>query len=132
MIGLAWRNIWRQARRSLITVSAMAFGAAICMPMMAFMEGMFATMFDVAVTQQTGHVRVEHPEYPVTNSMFDTMPNAGSTLAALEGLPPASAFADTRTQFCLSECSATTCDFPVCAKCTQCANTTFSMWIIAL
>lgn len=91
MIGLAWRNIWRQARRSLITVSAMAFGAAICMPMMAFMEGMFATMFDVAVTQQTGHVRVEHPEYPVTNSMFDTMPNAGSTLAALEGLPGASA-----------------------------------------
>lgn len=91
MLALAWRNIWRQTRRSLITVSAMAFGAAICMPMMAFMDGMFATMFDVAVTQQIGHVRVEHPSYSETNSMFDTLPNAAETLEKLEALPEASA-----------------------------------------
>ena len=91
MVGLAWRNIWRQTRRSLITISAMAFGAAVCMPMMAFMDGVYATMFDVAVTQQTGHVRVEHPDYPKTNSMFDTLDGAGDTLKALEALPGASA-----------------------------------------
>ena len=91
MLALAWRNIWRQTRRSFITISAMAFGAAVCMPMMAFMDGVYATMFDVAVTQQTGHVRVEHPDYPKTNSMFDSVGDARATLTALEGIPGASA-----------------------------------------
>jgi len=91
VFALAWRNIWRQTRRSFITIMAMACGAAVCMPMMSFMDGMFATMFDVAVTQQSGHVRVENPEYPETNSMFDTMTDAESKLQALEKLPDAAA-----------------------------------------
>jgi ABC-type lipoprotein release transport system permease subunit len=91
VLALAWRNIWRQTRRSLITIMAMAFGAAVCMPMMSFMDGMFATMFDVAVTQQAGHIRVEHPDYPTTNSMFDTMEDAEQKLTSLEALPDASA-----------------------------------------
>ena len=91
MIALAWRNIWRHTRRSLITVAAMSLGAAMCMPMMAMMEGMFSTMFDVAITQQTGHVRVEHPDYPETLSMFDTLQGAESMLVDLEALPESAA-----------------------------------------
>lgn len=87
MIALAWRNIWRQTRRSLITVAAMSLGAAMCMPMMAMFEGMFSMMFDVAVTQQTGHVRIEHPDYPETQSMFDTLQGAEAMLLELESLP---------------------------------------------
>jgi putative ABC transport system permease protein len=91
LIALAWRNIWRHTRRSLITVAAMSLGAAMCMPMMAMMEGMFSTMFDVAITQQTGHVRVEHPDYPETLSMFDTLQGAESMLVDLEALPESAA-----------------------------------------
>ena len=91
MIALAWRNIWRHTRRSLITVAAMSLGAAMCMPMMAMMEGMFSTMFDVAITQQSGHVRVEHPDYPETLSMFDTLQGAESMLGDLEALPESAA-----------------------------------------
>jgi len=91
VLALAWRNIWRHTRRSLITVAAMALGAALCMPMMAFMDGMFEAIFDVAVTQSAGHVRVEHPDYPETRSMFDALEGADETIAALDALPEAKA-----------------------------------------
>ncbi|MED5373015.1 MAG: FtsX-like permease family protein [Myxococcota bacterium] len=87
MFALAWRNIWRHSRRSAITVAAMSLGAAICMVMMAFTDGMFATMFDVAVTQTSGHVRVENPAYVETRSMFDSLPDAQEKLETLQALP---------------------------------------------
>ena len=36
-------------------------------------------------------MRVEHPDYPKTNSMFDSVGDARATLTALEGIPGASA-----------------------------------------
>lgn len=93
MLVLAWRNIWRHTRRSLITVAAMSLGCAVCMSMMAFSDGMFATMFDVIVTQSLGHVRVENPAFPETRSLYDSVPDAQAKLDAIQELPGVSGVA---------------------------------------
>ena len=76
LFAVAWRNLWRQSRRSLITASAMAIGVAMCMSMIAFMDGMYGQMFDVLVGQKLGHVQMHHPDYPGRNLLHDTMPES--------------------------------------------------------
>jgi ABC-type lipoprotein release transport system permease subunit len=77
---LAWRNLWRHGRRSLITASAMAVAVALCMAMLAFNDGMYAKLFDVMVEQQLGHLQIHHPAYPTARKLFDTVPDAASTM----------------------------------------------------
>jgi len=84
---LAWRNLWRHKRRSLITAFAMAIAVALCMAMTAFSDGMGNKMFEVMVEQQLGHVQVHHPDYPTGRKMYDTVPEAAATLQALHALP---------------------------------------------
>ncbi|MEZ4321998.1 MAG: FtsX-like permease family protein [Myxococcota bacterium] len=87
LVRLAWRNLWRHKRRSLITAFAMAIAVALCMAVTAFTDGMSATMFDVMVEQQLGHLQVHHPAYPTSRRMYDTVPEADATLGSIRALP---------------------------------------------
>ena len=87
LVSVAWRNLWRHRRRSLITAGGMAVGVALCMGMIAFMDGMFADMFRVLVEQQLGHVQIHHPDYPGKRQVYDTLDDATATVAALDALP---------------------------------------------
>ena len=55
LFSIAWRNLWRHRRRSLITATGMGIGVAICMAMIALMDGMNAQIFDVLATQPQTH-----------------------------------------------------------------------------
>jgi ABC-type lipoprotein release transport system permease subunit len=73
ILRLAWRNIWRHTRRTLITAFAMSIGVAFLMAMLALMEGMFDKMFDALVVTQTGHMQIHHPEYPKKRALYSTL-----------------------------------------------------------
>ena len=87
LIRIAWRNLWRQRRRTALTVSAMAVGISMCMAMFAIIDGVYARMFDVLVAQALGHVQIHHAAWPAEQQLYDTVPNARSTVDALEGTP---------------------------------------------
>lgn len=87
LFQLAWRNLWRQGRRTLITATAMSVAVSMCMAMMALQDGMFVTMFNVMVEQQLGHLQVHHPDYPTGRKPYDTVPNAIATRDRIEALP---------------------------------------------
>ncbi|MDP6932805.1 MAG: ABC transporter permease [Myxococcota bacterium] len=91
LVAVAWRNLWRQRRRSLVTAGAMALGMAMCMGVIAFQDGMYEEMRSVMVDQQLGHLQVHHPDYPSRRILFDTLPEGDALLGRLE--------ADTQVEF---------------------------------
>jgi putative ABC transport system permease protein len=84
---VAWRSLLRQRRRTLITASAMAVGVAMVMGMLAYVDGMFALMFDKMVGQSMGHVQIHHPAYPDKHELYDTVGDATNLLAAIDATP---------------------------------------------
>ncbi len=87
LMRLAWRNIWRQKRRTLITTVAMAAGLAFCLAMVCLVDGTYVQMFDDVVTQTVGHAQVHHPDYPKKRAVWATIPQAEALLEELEALP---------------------------------------------
>ncbi len=87
LFTVAWRNLWRHRRRSLITAAAMGVGMALVLFVIALTDGMYAQMFDVMVTQNLGHVQVHHADYPERQRMYDTVDVADGALAKLESTP---------------------------------------------
>ncbi len=101
LAGVAWRNLWRHRRRSLITAGAMAVAVAMCMAMMSITDGMFAKIFDVMVEQQLGHVQVHHPDYPETKALYDALPGATELISQVESTAGTTAVAPTLNGFAL-------------------------------
>ena len=69
MLRLAWRNVWRNGRRSLINVAAMGFGLAAIMFGQSMMRSLQYQLVEKATGSFTGHVRiqrrdVDEPKFP--------------------------------------------------------------------
>ncbi len=62
-IKLAWRNIWRNKRRTLITVASIFFGVLLSTFMTSMQEGTYSKMIDNVVGFYSGYIQVHHPEY---------------------------------------------------------------------
>lgn len=62
-VKMAWRNIWRHPRRTLLTVSAIAFASAILVFMLSFQFGTYETMINSSVKISTGHLQVQAKGY---------------------------------------------------------------------
>lgn len=60
---LAWRSIWRNRRRTLITVLSIGFGLACTVFFIAIGEGVYAQLIDQVVRMQAGHITLENPGY---------------------------------------------------------------------
>ncbi len=87
LMRLAWRNVWRQKRRTLITTVAMAAGLAFCLAMVCLVDGVYIQMFDDVVTKTIGHAQLHHPDYPKKRAVYETIPDAEALLSELEALP---------------------------------------------
>ncbi len=59
MLRLAWRNVWRNRRRSLINVAAMGFGLAAIMFGQSMMRSLQGQLIKKATGSITGHVRIQ-------------------------------------------------------------------------
>lgn len=58
LIKLAWRNLWRNHKRTLITSGAISFGGIVLIFSFAFFKGMHIQMLDTATKTYIGHVQI--------------------------------------------------------------------------
>ncbi len=65
LIRLAWRNIGRGWRRSLVVLSSIAIGLAACLILVAWTKGTMFQMADNAIRTQLSHVAVQRAGFQV-------------------------------------------------------------------
>ena len=82
-ITVAWRNIVRNKRRSLITGLAMAISVSLCMAMIGINDGFYQAFYDVMVTHRLGHIQIRHPDFAKSQSLYDTLDNTDELLQTL-------------------------------------------------
>ena len=63
IMTLAWRNLWRNHRRTMIMVAAISIGAWAMIFMTSLMRGMVNDMLRDGVRALPGHVQVHNPAY---------------------------------------------------------------------
>ncbi len=62
-LKIAWRNLWRNKKRTLITVSMITLSVALAVFMRSFQEGSYSKMIENAVGKYTGYVQVHNKDY---------------------------------------------------------------------
>lgn len=72
LLTLALRNIWRNRRRSLLTLSAMVVSSSLLILALGIFSGMLRDMLVSATEQYYGHVLVSRSGYQQERDMFAT------------------------------------------------------------
>jgi putative ABC transport system permease protein len=62
-LKLAWRNIWRNSRRSYITISSVIMAVLLATIMGSMQQGQYDQMLNNTVGTYVGHLQVQSPEY---------------------------------------------------------------------
>lgn len=73
LIALAWRNLWRNKRRTMVILFAIVLGVWAMIFTAAFMRGMSLQIIDDTVENLTGHIQIHKPGYlddPVVEHSF--------------------------------------------------------------
>jgi ABC-type lipoprotein release transport system permease subunit len=73
LIALAWRNLWRQRRRTILTLISIAFGGFLAVLMTAMQDRSFADFIDTAARLGSGHVTLQHPDYQDRPTLTNTV-----------------------------------------------------------
>ncbi|BAX79745.1 ABC transporter permease [Labilibaculum antarcticum] len=71
-LKLAWRNLWRNRRRTLITVASIFFGVMLSAYMTSMQEGSYTKMVDIVVKFYSGYMQVHHEDYWENKSINNT------------------------------------------------------------
>ncbi|MES0350679.1 MAG: FtsX-like permease family protein [Desulfobacteria bacterium] len=91
-VKMAWRNIWRNPRRSILTMTAIAFACLLLVFMLSFQFGSYDTMINSAVKIHTGHLQVQAEGYQDKRTMRLVVPDPGAIGSILEQTPGIDAY----------------------------------------
>ena len=68
--AVAWRNLWRNRRRTWLTAGGIAFAVVLIVFAMSFQHGTYGQMIDNATTLLSGHLQIQNRDY-VNDTRFE-------------------------------------------------------------
>lgn len=74
LLTLAWRNIWRNKKRSSIIIAAIAVGLACGLFSSAAMFGMWDSMINTTIDRDLGHFQIHTKSFEDEKLITDTIP----------------------------------------------------------
>ena len=86
---LAWRNMWRSRRRTLITISSIFFAVIFAILMRVMMVGIFDRMISDTVKMSCGYIQIHHTGFwdnRSVDSAFEENPKLTSVLNNQKGV----------------------------------------------
>jgi ABC-type lipoprotein release transport system permease subunit len=84
---MAWRNIWRNTRRTILTICAIAFASLLLVFMLSFQFGSYETMINTSVKIQTGHLQIQAKEYQEKKDIRLVVASPAKLVPILESIP---------------------------------------------
>lgn len=98
LIKMAWRNLWRNSRRTLLTISSITIGLMAIVFLFGFMDGMSAQTLENNIRGHTGHIKIYPKGYQDAPSvskritdpeemmdLLSEIPHIASSLPRIEG-----------------------------------------------
>jgi ABC-type lipoprotein release transport system permease subunit len=87
LVKTAWRNLFRQPRRTGVTLSAMAVSLSLAIPTYGLTEGLMAEMFRGATGMDLGHIQIHDPAYPRGRALQSALEDPERLLGLLRVTP---------------------------------------------
>jgi len=82
VLRLAWRNLWRNFRRTTIMLAAVVVGVWAMIFMIALMRGMVDDMLLDGIRSLPGHVQIHHPNFRDDPTVNNLLPSPDEDLIA--------------------------------------------------
>ena len=89
---MAWRNIWRNPRRTILTICAITFASVLLVFMLSFQFGSYETMINTSVKISTGHLQVQAAKYHEKKSIRFVIPDPLAVADILDQIPEVAAY----------------------------------------
>lgn len=72
-VSLAWRNLWRNKRRTLIAAASVFFAVILALLMRSMQTGYYDYMIDSSVRMYTGYIQIQGNDYLEKRSLEESM-----------------------------------------------------------
>jgi putative ABC transport system permease protein len=86
LFALTWKNIWRNKTRSAIIIAAIALGLLGGLLASSVSFGMGDQMIAAAIGSRLSHIQIHYKDFRETQNVVDTIPNAASLSARIQGI----------------------------------------------
>ena len=84
---VAWRNLWRNKRRAILTTCAIAFGIFLIQVMMAMQSGSYDPMVELGTRMGSGHLQIVSAQHHETPRIEHAIGDIEARLAKLDSNP---------------------------------------------
>ncbi|NOY05822.1 MAG: ABC transporter permease [Chlorobi bacterium] len=93
IIKLAWRNLWRNSRRTIITILAVTFATLFSIAMRGIQLGTYEETINFAVGLFSGYLQIQHKDYQESPSLHKSFVLDGKLRDIITGMPEVRGYA---------------------------------------
>ena len=99
---IAWRNIWRNKRRTLITAASIFFGVIFAAVMSSMQEGSYGKMIDNVVKFYSGYLQIQQEDYWENKTINNTFELTDTLWQGVREIPQVTGTAPRLESFALA------------------------------